>query len=266
MSLPEPPSLGTSMLAPDALAGRVAIVTGGGTGLGRAIAVELARAGSAIGIVSRDPEHRQRGVEAVEEIGGRAVDVACDVREADQVEAAFAAVAESLGPPSILINNAGIYPFMSFDDMTFEQWRQVLSINLDSMFLVTKQFLPGMRAQGWGRIVNMASAMFHAGMAGCPHYTASKGGVIGLTRALAPELGPSGITINALAPSLVRSAGTSTGFHDGAGMFDVVASMQSIRRTQMPDDLSGVMSFLVSDDARFITGQTLVVDGGLVRA
>ena len=244
-------------------AGHTAVVTGGAAGIGQEYAVVLAQGGARVVVV--DLADASETLQMISDAGSEGMALQCDVSN----EAATSGLADAVkdfGAVDILINNAGIYPFMSFDDMTFEQWRQVLSINLDSMFLVTKQFLPGMRAQGWGRIVNMASAMFHAGMAGCPHYTASKGGVIGLTRALAPELGPSGITINALAPSLVRSAGTSTGFHDGAGMFDVVASMQSIRRTQMPDDLSGVMSFLVSDDARFITGQTLVVDGGLVRA
>lgn len=244
-------------------AGHTAVVTGGAAGIGQEYAVVLAQGGANVVVV--DLADASETLQMISGAGSQGIALQCDVSDPEATSGLAEAV-KDFGTVDILINNAGIYPFMSFDDMTFEQWRQVLSINLDSMFLVTKQFLPGMRAQGWGRIVNMASAMFHAGMAGCPHYTASKGGVIGLTRALAPELGPSGITINALAPSLVRSAGTSTGFHDSVGMFDVVAGMQSIGRTQMPDDLSGVMSFLVSDDARFITGQTLVVDGGLVRA
>ena len=243
-------------------AGHTAVITGGAAGLGQEYAVVLARGGARVVVV--DLADASETLKMIKDAGSEGMALVCDVSDPEATSGLAAAV-KDFGDVDILVNNAGIYPFVSFDDMTFEQWRQVMSINLDSMFLVTKQFLPGMRALGWGRIVNMASAMFHAGLAGCPHYTASKGGVIGLTRALAPELGPSGITINALAPSLVRSTGTSTGFHDEAGLFDLVASMQSITRTQMPDDLSGVMSFLVSDDARFITGQTLVVDGGLVR-
>jgi len=244
-------------------AGRTAVITGGAAGIGQEYAVRLASEGAKIVVV--DLGDASETLQKVKEAGSEAIAVACDVSDPGAT-AGLADAVKDFGRVDILVNNAGIYPFVSIDDMTFEQWRQVMSVNLDSMFLVTKQFLPGLRAAGWGRIVNMASAMFHGGFAGCPHYVASKGGVIGFTRALAPELGRDGITINALAPSLVRSAGTSTGFHDEVGMFDAIAGMQSIARTQMPDDLSGVVSFLCSDDARFITGQTLVVDGGLVRS
>ena len=142
----------------------------------------------------------------------------------------------------------------------------MLAINLDSMFLLSQAFLPHMREQGWGRIVGISSAMFHAGSPGSLHYVASKGGIIGFVRALAAEVGPDGVTVNAIAPGLIRSDGTSKGIHDELGLFDMVVAHQAVKRNGLPDDLTGAISFLLSDEAEFITGQTLVIDGGLVRA
>jgi NAD(P)-dependent dehydrogenase (short-subunit alcohol dehydrogenase family) len=173
---------------------------------------------------------------------------------------------EAFGKVDILVHNAGIYPITMFADMSFEDWRKVLSVNLDSMYHVCHEFLPGMRDRHWGRVVCIASTTFHAGTPGMSHYVASKGGLIGLLRSLAAEVGEDGVTVNALAPSLVRSKGTTEGPHDEMGLFEMVAQAQAIKRTQVPEDLVGALSFLVSDDAGFITGQTLVVDGGWVRA
>ncbi len=123
-----------------------------------------------------------------------------------------------------------------------------------------------MRERGWGRVVGIASGMFHAGAPGSLHYVASKGGVIGFVRALAAEVGVDGVTVNAIAPGLIRSDGTSTGAHDELGLFDLVRAAQSVKRSGVPEDLTGVLSFLVSDEAGFMTGQTLLVDGGAARA
>ena len=243
--------------------GRRAVVTGGAMGIGRAYALQLASEGA--DVVVADLGDASETLELIRAAGGTATAVQCDVSDPDSV-AALGAVVAGLGGADILINNAGIYPMGPYDTITFQDWRRVLSVNLDSVFLVSQQLLPHMREQKWGRIVCIASAMFHAGSPGSLHYVASKGGVIGFVRALAAEVGSEGITVNAIAPGLTRSAGTSTGIHDEMGLFDYVTAHQSIKRVGMPEDLAPAVSFLVSDDASFITGQTLLVDGGMARA
>jgi NAD(P)-dependent dehydrogenase (short-subunit alcohol dehydrogenase family) len=193
------------------------------------------------------------------------------VSDPDSVAAMARAVQEQFGRVDIVINCAGIFPQRDFAAMTFADWRKVLSINLDGTFLVTSAFVPGMRAQKWGRVVNMASSTFGSVTTGFAHYVASKGGIIGFTRALAGDLAADGITVNAIAPGLTRSPGTLVrqprpGFSNMDEEFIAVATLQAIKRPELPDDLVGALSFLTSDDAAFMTGQTLNVDGGRVRS
>ena len=175
------------------------------------------------------------------------------------------------GRCDILVNCAGIYPNEPLEKISFADWRRVLSINLDSVFLLSAAFAPGMKQRQWGRIVNMASSTLGSVVAGFVHYVASKGGVVGITRALASELGPHGVTVNAISPGLTRSPGTlirapRPGMASMEDEFALAATMQAIKRPEVPADLVGTLSFLTSDDAAFITGQTLHVDGGRVRA
>ena len=244
-------------------AGKVALVTGAAVGIGQAYALRLAAEGA--DVIAVDLDDSAETVARITENGRRATSLTCDVSDEAAV-AEMGAAAREFGQVDILVNNAGIYPFTPFSEMTFADWRRVMGVNLDSVFLVTKEFLPGMRSKGWGRVICVSSGMFHNGTPGASHYVTSKGGVIGFVRSVASEVGDDGVTVNAVAPGLVRSAGTSKGYHDSAGLFEKVASVQSIKRTQLPDDLDGVVSFLASDDARFITGQTLVVDGGLAHS
>ncbi|HZO36016.1 MAG TPA: SDR family oxidoreductase [Solirubrobacteraceae bacterium] len=248
---------------PGSKEGRVALITGSAASIGQAYAQRLAEDGAKI--VVCDVADASETIELVRAAGSEAIGVKCDVSSADDVAAAAAAAFDAFGKVDIVVHNAAIYPIAMFADMTFVEWKRVLEVNVDSLFHLGHEFFPGMRERGWGRVVCIASNTFHAGIGGMSHYVTSKGGVIGFVRALAAELGEDGVTINAVAPSLVRSQGTSQGVHDEMGLFEYVASLQAIKRTEVPADLVGAISFLSSDDAGFITGQTLPVDGGWVR-
>ena len=242
---------------------RIAVVTGGAHGLGQAYAKRLAEDGAHL--VIADIERADETAALVEAAGREAMALEGDMSSPDDVARLAEAVEGRFGRCDILVNNVGIFPNEPLEEIDFAKWRHVFAINLDSMFLTAKAFVPGMKQRGWGRIVNMASNTVATPVTGYVHYVASKGGVIGLTRALASELGDHGITVNAIAPSLVQTHGTTTTNPRSQERFAMVAGNQAIKRTEMPDDLVGALSFLTSDDAAFMTGQTLYVDGGWVR-
>jgi (S)-1-phenylethanol dehydrogenase len=248
---------------------KVAVITGGAKGIGQAFAKRLAEDGVHVAIA--DMVDGTETVRLVEAAGRNALAIACDVSNEASVAAMAKQVQQKFGRADIVVNCAGIYPQLDFADMTFADWRKVLSINLDGTFLVTAAFVPGMSARKWGRVVNMASSTFGSVTTGFAHYVASKGGVIGFTRALAGDVAADGITVNAIAPGLTISPGTIVrkprpGFNNMDEEFVAVASLQAIKRPEVPDDLVGALSFLTSDDAAFMTGQTLNVDGGRVRS
>lgn len=244
------------------LSGKAAIVTGGAQGLGRAFCLELAREGARVmAVTRRDMDNLEETVKMIRSIGGEAEMYKADVAvEADANNMARETVAR-FGRIDILINNAAIYgairrkPFYEID---LKEWDLVMNVNVKGAFVSTRAVFPFMKEQGYGKIVNLASEVFFTGSNGFAHYVASKGGIIGLTRALAIELGPHNICINCIAPGFTDTAG-SRGIAD-VTKYDV--SRTPLKRLERPEDLVGAAIFLASSASDFITGQTLLIDGG----
>jgi NAD(P)-dependent dehydrogenase (short-subunit alcohol dehydrogenase family) len=237
---------------------RTAIVTGAGRGIGAAIAAMFAEQGFAV--AAADLSFGDFGSNDRHGLTGP-----CDVRDEESVKAFVAAAERALGPADILVNNAGVYPMQPFQTITAEDWRFVMSTNLDSVFHFCQATLPGMRQRRWGRVINIASNTFFMGLPNMTHYIASKGAMIGLSRSLAAEVGVDGVTVNCIAPNFTRTEGTKI-VEDLAP--DVVAqtvASQAVPRVALPADILGAVRFLASDDAAFMTGQTLVVDGGTIK-
>ena len=237
-----------------------AVVTGGANGIGQAFSKRLAAQGAKV-VVANIADGAET-VGAIKKTGGSAIAVRCDQTSEADVNKLRDTVERELGGCDILVHCAGIYPTAAIDEITFDQWRKVLSVNLDSVFLLVKAFLPGMKERGWGRIISVSSTTFHSGIGFNTHYTASKCGLIGFARSLASEVGDFGITVNTIAPGLTRTDTTINGKPGEFGWFEMIRAQQAIKRTETPEDLTGTLAFLTSDDAAFITGQTIVVDGG----
>ena len=240
------------------LEGRVAIVTGAGQGIGRAIAEKLRAEGASVVVADKNS---QTAAKTAAEIGGTAH--VTDVSDPDQVSALVAAAADQFGRIDILVNDAAIVPFVPWEELDFAEWRRVMSVNIDGVFLMCKAVYPHMKAAGYGRIVNIASNVVTAGTPNMAHYVSSKGAVFAFTRSLATEVGAHGITVNAVAPGLTASEGVLAGPH--AGAFDFVVSLQSIPRRGVPADIAPAVAFLASEEAHWITGQMLTADGGHTR-
>ena len=238
---------------------RVAIVTGSAQGIGTAIARKLSEEGASIVIADINGE-------GATEVAGslpNAIAVTVDTSSEDQVGALVDETIRKFGKVDVLVNNAAIVPFTEWDDIDFAEWRRIMSVNLDGVFLTSRAVYPHMREAEYGRIVNIASNVFVAGTPNLAHYVASKGGVVGFTRALATELGRYGITVNAVAPGLTETEGTLASPH--AQAFDFVQSLQAIPRRAMAADIAPAVSFLASEEAAWVTGSLLVVDGGHTR-
>ena len=252
------------MLPADTFAGSVALVTGGGTGLGRALAVEFARAGAAVGVVSRKAEHRRAGVEAVETAGGTAAEAEADVRKAEDVAAAFDAVEAALGPVRVLVNNAAANFPVAAEDLSPNGWRAVTQIVLDGTFFCSQELFRRARAAGDpAAIVNVLATQAFTGGPGMVHTAAAKAGVENLTKTLAVEWAPFGIRVNALAPGLFvhdEMRPELTVLRAGAGD-DVDARRQPAGRLGRLHELGWAATWLCSPYASFVTGHTLVVDG-----
>jgi pyridoxal 4-dehydrogenase len=244
----------------DRLAGKTALVTGAAQGIGKAIATRLAADGATVFVADINGEGAKASVAA---IGGKTHAVTVDISDPKSVAAMFGEILK-VGGIDILVNNASIVPFVAWDDVDLDHWRKIIDVNLTGTFIVTRAATDQMRAAGKpGRVISISSNTFFAGTPNMAAYVAAKGGVIGFTRALATELGKYNITANAVTPGLIESEGVKASPHNGA--FEFVEMLQAMKGKGQPEHIADVVSFLASEDARWITGQTLNVDAGMVR-
>lgn len=243
---------------------KIALVTGGGSGMGRAICLRLAREGRAVGVLGDQSGNIADVARMIADAGGAAVAVQADVADRAQVDAAVATVREALGPITILINNAAIENFCPFPEISEANWDNVVTVNLKGMYNVTQSVLPDMLAAGWGRIVTLSALGAQIGAPNMVHYTASKGGVIAMTRSLAVELGPKGITVNSISPGFIDTPMSRRAID--ANLFPVpyeqIIASYPIPRLGEPEEIAMACSFFVSEEAGYITAQLLGVNGG----
>lgn len=237
----------------------VALVTGAANGLGQTFAVALAEA--RYRVAGLDVADLAETAALVDAVDGTLLPVRCDVRDEESVEAAVGEVVRELGGLHVVVNNAGVYPPIPFGETSLPDWREIMRVNLDGPFLVTKAALPHLRAAGWGRIVNIVSAVVFLGPPELVAYTTSKAGLVGFTRALATELGPENITVNAIAPGLTRTA-TAARTTGADGGFERVRDLQCVPRIEEPEDLVSTLLYVCDRRSGFLTGQTINVDGG----
>ena len=240
------------------LEGRVAIVTGAAQGIGRAIAEKLKEEGASVAAVDVNGAGAQSVAAALD---GLAIEA--DISSEPDAQRMAAETLARYGKIDVLVNAAAIVPFIAWDDVDFAYWRKIISVNLDGAYLVSRAVEAPMREAGYGRIVHIASNAFMAGTPNMGPYVAAKGGVVGLTRALATELGKYGITANAVAPGITRTEGALATPHRDS--FDFVQALQAIPRHGLPADIAPAAAFLASEESGWITGQVLVADAGHIR-
>jgi NAD(P)-dependent dehydrogenase (short-subunit alcohol dehydrogenase family) len=262
IGLPQPPAVGASALPPGTFAGATVFVTGAGTGLGKAIASEFARVGAAIVIASRKPEHLDAGREAIEAIGAPVLAVGCDIRDPEQIAAAFDAAEARFGLPGVLVNNAAANFPVPAEDMSPNAWRTVVDITLNGTFLCCREF--GRRhlaTQTPGSIINVGASYAWTGGPGFVHSAAAKAGVKNLTESLAVEWGPYGIQVNSLVPGLFPHEDMTSDIRGSLDRTSDKDICQPALRVGQRQELGWAATFLASPYAQFISGHTLVVDG-----
>jgi NAD(P)-dependent dehydrogenase (short-subunit alcohol dehydrogenase family) len=237
-------------------------VTGAAGGLGRAFCLALAAAGARLVAADLSGQGAMQTAEAVSAAGGEALAVAVDVTNLAETERMAATALDRWGQVDILVNNAGLYATLArrpFFELSPEEWDRVMAVNLKGPWLCARAVYPAMKQQGYGKIINIASATFFSGSPLWSHYVASKGGLIGLTRSMAREVGDDGICVNAIAPGFTLTEASRSVMPD-AEAYGVARG--AIKRAELPEDVVGLVVFLASDASNFITGQTIVVDGG----
>jgi 3-oxoacyl-[acyl-carrier protein] reductase len=243
------------------LSGRIALVTGASQGIGRACALRLAAAGAAVAVAARNQEKLNELVQQITSTGGKAAAFPMDVAEEDQIKSAFKATLTHFGKIDILVNNAGITRDQLVMRMKRADWDAVLNTNLTSAYLCTQQVMSSMLKQRWGRIVNITSVFGQMGQAGQANYASSKAGLIGLTMAIAREVGSRNITCNAVAPGFIETSMTSA---LGEDFKQMAVKNIPLGRVGSPEDVASAVAFLASDEASYITGHVLSVNGGML--
>jgi len=237
---------------------RVAVITGGGSGIGRATCMQLAKDGAAVAVWDLNGAAAEETVSMIAHANGHATACPGDASAADGIANALARTHRELGPVTILVNNAAITGIVPFHDMTEELWDRMIRVNLKGPFLCCKAMIPDMLAAGWGRIVNISSSSTQLGVAGMTHYVASKSGVAGLTKSLAMEYADKGITVNTIPPGYIDTPMLRA----TARNFEGSVAASPMKRAGKPEDIAAACSYLVSEAAGYVTGQTLSVNGG----
>jgi len=244
---------------------KVALVTGAAAGIGAACAIRLAEDGVSVGALDLDADRCKETVDAITRVGGNAVALGADVSERAQVRAALDKLRDAFGQISIVVNNAGITGFTPFAEITDDEWDRMYRVNVKSIFMIVQEVLGDMTDAGWGRVVNISSSSAQTGAPYMAHYSSSKGAVIALTRTLAQELGPMGITVNNIPPGSVMRTIMSEGNREKWNITDEdLKSTIPVRRVGEPEDIANACAWLCLEASSYVTGQTIGVNGGRV--
>lgn len=240
-------------------AGKIMVITGGASGIGQAMTLRLVSEGAKVAVI--DIGDTAETIALAKQLGGEVRGYKCDISKWEQMNTVANQVRADMGHPHIVVHCAAYQMMAPFEELPFEQWYRTMEVNVNGGFHLVRAFLPALRAAKWGRIVMVASSSYFAPpQRGMSHYIASKGALMGFVRGLAGEVGGEGITVNALAPGLTRTKAAVANVPQAH--FDYVMAHQAVKRSGEPEDQAAALSFLVSDDAGFMSGQTLLMDGG----